>query len=452
MPEVIRFGVYELDLEAHELRRAGRLVRLPPQAFRLLVVMVSAHGDVVSRDQLRSALWPDTIHVDFERSLNSAIRKLRAALHDEADHPRYVQTLHGQGYRFIAPVQQLSSTELSHPVSASSVGVPQRRHLRSVGMHRLAAAAVTVCVIALTLAVWSVSRDRRLPVAIRVAHARDAAVAATASGPALDAYRDGQAITGYRLSELSRAIESFETAVRLDPRFAPAWASLARARASRALLDTLDRPELRLARTEAQRALALDHALADAHLALGLVRFGLDLDPAAAEVDLRQARALGASSGRDLFWLVWVLKVEGRTASALSLVQDILVTEANNAELHSWRGLLLHDARRYDEETTELQRALAIDEDSWMVMLQVGLSHSRRREYDRALPALRRAVALSDGSGLTLAWLGRISADAGDLASAQQTRREIGPTRGLNPSTAASIEYQLAAWRTRQSP
>src|SRR5262249_32998332 len=93
-------------------------------------------------------------------------------------------------------------------------------------------------------------------------------------------------------------VESFEMAVRLGPRLAPAWASLARARASRALLDTLDRPELRLARTEAQRALSLDHALADAHLALGLVRFGLDIDPAAAEGDLRQARALAASAAR----------------------------------------------------------------------------------------------------------------------------------------------------------
>jgi tetratricopeptide (TPR) repeat protein len=178
------------------------------------------------------------------------------------------------------------------------------------------------------------------------------------------------------------------------------------------------------------------------------VRFALDDDSAGAEIDLRRARALGATSGRDLFWLLWVLQVEGRTASALRVLDEALATEPENAQLHAWRGLLLHAARRYDEELAELQRALVIDEDSWMVALQMGLSYSRRRDYDRALPALRRAVALSDGSGLTLTWLGRISADAGDIASAEQTLhqlRELTPTRGLMPSMAASIEYHLAA-------
>jgi tetratricopeptide (TPR) repeat protein len=409
-------------------------------------------GEVVSRDQLRVALWPDTIHVDFERSLNSAMRKLRVALHEEAGHPRYVQTLQGHGYRFIAPVQQSSDTALSAAEPSAVVGppsvcVPRRYQLI------LAVGVVTTSVIVVAFTFWSASRASRPAVAIRTAGSMAATrVMGTTHGRARDAFGEGQAINGYRLSELSRAIENFEAAVQLDPGFASAWAALARARASRALLDGRDRLELRLARSEAKQALAFDHTLADAHLALGQVHFALDEDPARAEIDLRQARALGASSGRDLFWLLWVLKVEGRTASALRVVTEALATEANNVELHAWRGLLLHDAKRYDEERAELQRALAIDEDSWMAMLQMGLSYSRRREYDRALPALQRAVALSDGSSQTRTWLDRISAEARDLASAEQTphqRREIGPTRGETPSKAVPIEYYLGPRRTR---
>ena len=104
---LIRFGVYELDVDAQELRREGRLIRLTPQTLRLLVVLTEAPAIVVSRERLRAALWADDTHVDFDRSLNSAIRKLRAALHDEADRPRYVQTLPGRGYRFIAPVERV---------------------------------------------------------------------------------------------------------------------------------------------------------------------------------------------------------------------------------------------------------------------------------------------------------------------------------------------------------
>lgn len=453
---MIRFGEYELDPDERELRRKGRRVRLPPQAFRLLVTLVSVPGEVVSRDQLRAALWPDTIHVDFERSLNSAMRKLRVALHEEADHPGYVETVQGHGYRFIAPVQQSSDTALS-AAEPSAVGPSAVGGAPSVCVSRryplmLAVGAMTASMIVVAFTFWSASRASRPADAIRAAGSMAATrVIGTSNGRARDAFGEGQAISGNRLSELSRAIENFEVAVQLDPGFASAWAALARARASRALLDGRDRVELRLARSEANQALALDHALADAHLALGLVHFALDEDPASAEIDLRRARSLGASSGRDLFWLLWVLKVEGRTASALRVVTDALATEANNVELHAWRGLLLHDAKRYDEERAELQRALAIDEDSWMAMLQMGLSYSRRREYDRALPALQRAVALSDGSSQTRVWLDRISAEARDLASAKQTpqRLEIGPTRSETPSKAVPIEYYLGPRRTR---
>jgi TolB-like protein/tetratricopeptide (TPR) repeat protein len=101
---VIRFGVFEVDLSSGELRKQGIRVRLQDQPFQILVLMLDKPGEVVTRDEIRRRLWPDGTFVDFEHSLNAAIKRLRAALGDSAENPRFVETLHRRGYRFIAPV------------------------------------------------------------------------------------------------------------------------------------------------------------------------------------------------------------------------------------------------------------------------------------------------------------------------------------------------------------
>src|SRR5438132_330830 len=99
-----RFGTFEVDFRSRELRRAGVRVRLQDQPFEILTLMLERPGDVVTREELHRKLWPDGTFVDFEHSLNAAIKRLRAALGDEADNPRFVETLPRRGYRFIAPV------------------------------------------------------------------------------------------------------------------------------------------------------------------------------------------------------------------------------------------------------------------------------------------------------------------------------------------------------------
>jgi TolB-like protein/tetratricopeptide (TPR) repeat protein len=97
----LRFGAFELDIRSRELRRGDRLVRLQEQPFEILRMMLERPGDVVTRDELRRRLWPDGTFVDFEHSLNAAVKRLRAALGDDADNPRFVETLPRRGYRFI---------------------------------------------------------------------------------------------------------------------------------------------------------------------------------------------------------------------------------------------------------------------------------------------------------------------------------------------------------------
>lgn len=104
-PRIIRFGAYELDTESGELRKQGRKTRLTPQAFQFLVLLLENRGRLVTREALREKLWPADTFVDFDMGLSSAVKKVREALGDSAENPRFVETLPRRGYRFIASVE-----------------------------------------------------------------------------------------------------------------------------------------------------------------------------------------------------------------------------------------------------------------------------------------------------------------------------------------------------------
>jgi TolB-like protein/tetratricopeptide (TPR) repeat protein len=104
--QMARFDQFEVDLHSHELRKGGVRVRLQDQPFQILTMLLDRAGDVVTREEIRERLWPDGTFVDFEHSMNAAIKRLRAALGDTAESPRFVETLHRRGYRFIPTVEQ----------------------------------------------------------------------------------------------------------------------------------------------------------------------------------------------------------------------------------------------------------------------------------------------------------------------------------------------------------
>ena len=102
---------FQLDLRTGELRKAGVRINLPEQPFQVLKALLDRPGDLVTREELRQRLWPAETFVDFEHGLNAAVRRLRDALGDSADMPRFVETLPRRGYRFIAPVTAPSVPE-----------------------------------------------------------------------------------------------------------------------------------------------------------------------------------------------------------------------------------------------------------------------------------------------------------------------------------------------------
>src|SRR5438477_2358231 len=101
---ILRFGVFEVDVRSGELRKQGARIKLQEQPFHVLIVLLQRPGEVVTREELRNQNWPADTFVDFDNSLNTAINKLREALGDSADSPRFIETLPRRGYRFITPV------------------------------------------------------------------------------------------------------------------------------------------------------------------------------------------------------------------------------------------------------------------------------------------------------------------------------------------------------------
>ena len=120
----LRFGEdFELDLRAYELRRAGRILKLERIPMELLLLLVEKRGQLVTRDQIIERIWGKDVFLDTDNSINAAIRKLRQVLKDNPEQPRFVQTITGRGYRFIAPAVEVTPIVSAPPVEESSPSI-----------------------------------------------------------------------------------------------------------------------------------------------------------------------------------------------------------------------------------------------------------------------------------------------------------------------------------------
>ena len=118
---VVRFDIFQVDLRAGELRKEGRVVKLQEQPFRVLSLLLSRPGELVTRDELRQNLWPADTFVDFDHGLNSAVARLRDALRDSADKPRFIETVAKRGYRFIGILDDSVPAVSSVPDESHSI-------------------------------------------------------------------------------------------------------------------------------------------------------------------------------------------------------------------------------------------------------------------------------------------------------------------------------------------
>src|SRR5205814_8216520 len=122
VPQLVQFGPFEVNLQTGELRKQGIRIRLQPKPWQVLRTLLESPGSVVTREELRSRLWPEDTFIDFESGVNTAINRLRLALSDSADNPRYIETLSRNGYRFIAPIH----TPLPVPTPVVEAPAPRK--------------------------------------------------------------------------------------------------------------------------------------------------------------------------------------------------------------------------------------------------------------------------------------------------------------------------------------
>ena len=126
-PALLRFGAFELDLKSGELLKGGQKIRLQPQPFKVLSVLAGRAGEIVTRDELQQQIWGSDTFVNFERGLNVCIQQIRAALNDDAEEPRFVETLPKRGYRFLVSVERVAARRVTIP--SSQQGVAENRDL-----------------------------------------------------------------------------------------------------------------------------------------------------------------------------------------------------------------------------------------------------------------------------------------------------------------------------------
>ncbi len=156
---VLRFGTFEVDLRAGELRKQGVRIKLQEQPFHVLTLLLQRPGEVITREELRSELWQSETFVDFDNSLNTSINKLREALGDSADNPRFIETLPRRGYRFLGSVSGIEGGARGY--RNGKVGSGMRRFRWTVALvSRWTVALVSFAVIAAALFVLNVFRVR----------------------------------------------------------------------------------------------------------------------------------------------------------------------------------------------------------------------------------------------------------------------------------------------------
>lgn len=200
--ETLRFGVFEFNTRAGELRKQGIKIRLRGQPVEILALLLARPSDVVTREELQKELWPADTFVDFEHGLNAAMKRLRAALDDNPENPRFVETLPRLGYRFIAPVERLE-----RPRAAGASGAQEPPNSRAQVSSRLIAFAVLAIVVAAGVALglnvdgW---RDRLFsrPRAARIHSIAVLPLENLSGNPDQDYFADG--VTDALITELGR--------------------------------------------------------------------------------------------------------------------------------------------------------------------------------------------------------------------------------------------------------
>lgn len=549
----LRFGVFEVDLHTGELRRNGVKLRLEGQPFQILTLLLERPGQLVTREELKEKLWPSDTFVDFEQSINAGVKRLRDALGDSADSPRFIETLPRRGYRFIYPIQGPAAEATATPASSTrrrvavglvlaaallagfwllnvagiqervlsrptlseirsiavlplknvsgdpnqeylaagmtemlitelgSIGALQVKSHQSVMRYRTTAKPLPEIARELNVDailegtvlssngrirvttnliqaapeshIFSESYERDLQdvLSVQGAVARDVASRIqiqltsqqrkrlSSSRPinpeAYIAYLKGR----YHFSQATRggtplAKEYFEKAIQLEPGFAPAFASLAELYSRGGPAVTQDRrgsywdarPK---ARQWAEKALAMDDTLSEAHTALAQVGM-MEWDWKMAEREFRRAIELNPSYPLARIWYAEYLNAMLRPDEALEQVRLARQLDPISPFINSRAGWAYLAAGKVDEAIGAFRDVLELEPNVMepaYVQPRVGLAqaHLRKGLYNDAVTELEKALAADEKNPFALGTLAYADAKLGRRKQALEILNQL---------------------------
>ncbi len=373
MENGLRFGRFEIDLEAQELRRSGQRVKLQPRPFRILALLASRSGSLVTRQEIRQHVWGSDTWVDFDHNVSFCLHQIRVALNDRGPTPRFVETLPRRGYRFLTPVERGAAIPAGE-------GKLSPLHPGSRRGQRWAAAAALVLL--------------TVGVAVGWEQARPAAAVPTSAAQA--AYLKGLYLRKSGSARLEDAARAFEDAVRLDPARAEAHAALAEAYVEIADLGLRPaRATLALAEDQAREALRLDPSRATAHVALGTARLAGAWDWEGARASFARALALDDRLvAAHASWAAY-LSARGDHAGAIAAIRRAQALDPVCLLVRGDAGWYYYCARRFGDAATEWRKAVAIDPGQAGGHERLVRAYRHAGRIDEALEAARETMRLA---------------------------------------------------------
>jgi DNA-binding winged helix-turn-helix (wHTH) protein/Tfp pilus assembly protein PilF len=405
----VTFGPFRLDLITGELQRSGIALKLQPQPAKLLVLLVKHAGQLVTRDQIRRAVWGDDTFVDFDQSVNFCIRQIRNVLHDQADTPCYVETIPRRGYRFVAPVQTAADAP---DAGVTTDGISPR--LRPTRAYRLAwgTAAVLLTTSAVIFGILRFSRAAEEPGRAQAQQQVE-----------LGRYF----LNKFSATDTLAAIEHFEAAAKSDPRNARAFAGLAEAYNQLGTVFIASRrpPNARLLAVRAAvQAIQLDPNLAEAYAALGYTTMH-EFDWEQAAASLRRALTLDPQCVPAHLTYAGFLAARRRSAEAVAEARravDLAPASVRARQVLAW--MLCFD-RHYENAERELHTVLQMDGSYAMAHFRLGQVRIITRRWHEAIAPLESAVEITHRAPAAVGLLAMAYAGDGRRSDAQHLVDEL---------------------------
>lgn len=446
----VRFSGWTLDRPAGELRRGETRVRLQSQPLKVLEALLERPGELVTREELIALLWPNGV-VDYDTALNTAVRRLRVTLEDDADQPLYIETIPRRGYRFIAAVEAPSPPPALPAGDVATGGRASTQPDRAASEGHRSANALVIALALTAVAVGAAAWLHNHPQPTRL----DAEVRQPAAAAQERERRARHLLQRRESGDTVLARKYFSEAVVIDPEYGQAWAGLASAYWLETVLNEMP-PEqgLGLMRDAAERALAIDPRLAEAHLRLALY-WGLIGEPARREHHMRLALELEPDNPLVLGTQAMNLVQQDLLDDAVDLQQRAVAAEPLSMSARYNLAWILLAAGRLEEATATLLELRELNPTTKMVAELLGILLVLQGRFDSALESVSHGDADDQLFVRALAYhgLGRM-ADADEaarafteLAGEHEYLRlaELFSYRGDHDAAFAQLELAVAA-------